>query len=181
MFKKINFNAPVTLSFSALAAIILMASKFLVPLLMGIPGFEYILYPLVHADFGHLFGNLTFLLLLGPMIEEKYSSRMTLLMIAVTTLITGGINMLFLGDMIIGASGIVFMMIMLASLGGGREGTIPVTFLLIFGLYIGQEVWSGFQADNISQFGHIVGGICGSIFGLVLNKVWKKKTTISNK
>lgn len=27
-----------------------------------------------------------------------------------------------------------------------------------------------FDADNISQFGHIMGGICGGFFGFFLNK-----------
>lgn len=177
LIQKIDFNAPITLGFALICAIILIGSPFISSIMMGIPGFSFILYPLVHANFNHLFGNLTFLLLLGPMIEEKYGSKMTLLMIAVTSLVTGIINVIFFGDMIVGASGIVFMMIMLSSLGGGKEGKIPLTFLLIFGLYTGQEIWSSFQPDNISQFGHILGGICGSIFGLILNKVWKANKT----
>ena len=38
-------------------------------------------------------------------------------------------------------------------------------------LYLGEQVAAGiFSADNISQLTHIVGGLCGGIFGMLMNK-----------
>ena len=48
-----------------------------------------------HADWSHLIGNMSYLLLLGPMLEEKYSSRVLLEVILVTAFVTGLANYIF--------------------------------------------------------------------------------------
>ena len=61
---------------------------------------------------------------------------------------------------LLGASGIVFMLIMLSSL-AGFSGGIPVTMLLVAALYFGQQVYDIiFVHDNVANFMHIVGGLC---------------------
>ena len=66
---------------------------------------------------------------------------------------------------LLGASGIVFMLIMLSSL-AGFSGGIPVTMLLVAALYFGQQVYDIiFVHDNVANFMHIVGGLCGTAFG----------------
>ena len=68
---------------------------------------------------------------------------------------------------LLGASGIVFMLIMLASL-SGFSGGIPVTMLLVAVLYLGQQVYDViFVRDNVANFMHIVGGVCGTVFGYI--------------
>jgi GlpG protein len=129
--------------------------------------FNLFLYVAGHANLDHLMGNMMFILLLGPIIEEKYGSKKTLLMILVTALATAIINLLLFQNGIIGASGIVFMFIILSSFTNYQKGTIPLTFILVLILYVGKEIVQSFQADNISQFAHIFGGICGSIFGFL--------------
>ena len=69
-----------------------------------------------------------------------------------------------------GASGIVFMMIILGSFTNIQSGQIPITFILVILIYLSKEVVSAFETDSISQFAHIVGGILGSLFGFALNK-----------
>ena len=60
---------------------------------------------------------------------------------------------------LLGASGIVFMLIMLSSL-AGFAGGIPVTMLLVAALYFGQQVYDIiFVHDNVANFMHIVGGL----------------------
>ena len=72
---------------------------------------------------------------------------------------------LFPRTALLGASGIVFMLIMLASL-SGFSGGIPVTMLLVAALYFGQQVYDIiFVHDNVANFMHIVGGLCGTAFG----------------
>ena len=74
---------------------------------------------------------------------------------------------LFPGTMLLGASGIVFMMIVMASLAGMRDGCIPITLILVLVLYLGNEIVDGVMlSDNISQLTHIIGGICGAVLGL---------------
>ena len=105
------------------------------------------------------------ILLLGPLLEEKYGSGPLLLMMLVTAVITGILNTFLFTSGLLGASGIVFMFILLSSFSGIREGEIPLTFVMIAVLYFGQELIMSFQNDNVSQFGHILGGLAGSLFG----------------
>ena len=108
-----------------------------------------------------------YILLLGPMLEEKYSSRAILGGIAVTALATGIAHLLLdPGTALLGASGIVFMMILLASFASFTQGHIPLTFILIAAIYLGDEIAAGLSnADNISQLSHIIGGAAGAILG----------------
>jgi uncharacterized membrane protein YgaE (UPF0421/DUF939 family) len=90
------------------------------------------------------------------------------MMILVTALITGLLNILFFSTALMGASGVVFMMILLASFTNFTAGEIPLTFVLVLVLYLGQEVVKSFASNNISEFAHIVGGFIGSLFGFFM-------------
>ena len=111
------------------------------------------------------------LLLVGPMLEEKYGSKTLLEMIVITAVITGLVNNMLFRSGLLGASGIVFMMIILSSVTSVKEGKIPLTLIVVVILYLGEQVAAGiFSADNISQLTHIVGGLCGGIFGMLRNR-----------
>ena len=122
---------------------------------------------LPHQNFAHFSGNFLLFLAVGPIVEEKYGSKNTAVMFAVTAAVTGLIYIFFFkGVMLIGASGLVFMLILLASFTNIREGRLPLTVLLVGLLYIGNEAINGIvRTDNISQLGHIIGGLCGASFG----------------
>ena len=67
---------------------------------------------------------------------------------------------------LLGASGIVFMMIVLSSFTEMKKDGIPVTLILVVIFYLGGEIMDGIRgSDSISQLTHIVGGICGLVFG----------------
>jgi membrane associated rhomboid family serine protease len=126
-----------------------------------------------HANLEHLLGNMTFVLLLGPIIEEKYGSINTLMMFFITAVLSGLLNLFLFNTGLMGASGVVFMLILLVSFTNSRGGEIPITFVLVAILFIGKEFMNGLEADNISQFAHIIGGVIGSIFGF--SGIFKKK------
>ena len=72
---------------------------------------------------------------------------------------------------LLGASGIAFMMIVMSSLSGMKDGTIPITLILVMVLYVGGEIVDGVVlSDNVSQLTHIVGGLCGAILGLSMRR-----------
>ena len=91
-------------------------------------------------------------------------------------LLTAGVSgilqcVFFPGSALLGASGIVFMLIMLASLAGMKDGRIPLTLILAAVLYLGQEVYAMVALrDNVANFMHLVGGVTGTVFGVVLAK-----------
>jgi membrane associated rhomboid family serine protease len=176
---KLKFNAPVILGFSLACVGVFILSKltgglFLTYFTLGhvsvsnpLSVLTLFTHVLGHVSWEHLIGNLTFVLLVGPIIEEKFGSRLTLLMILFTAFMTGIFNILFFHSGLLGASGIVFMFILLVSFTNSKSGEIPITFILIAILFIGKEVIQSLSSDQISQFAHIMGGICGSIFGFV--------------
>ena len=125
-----------------------------------------------HADWAHLVGNLSYVLLLGPILEEKYGSGTLAEVIAVTALGTSLINYIFFPTVgLCGASGVVFAFILLSSFTSFKDGEIPITFVLVTVFFIGQQIWEGIIVqDNISNMAHIVGGIIGGFLGYGLNK-----------
>ena len=117
-------------------------------------------------------GNASYILLLGPMMEEKYGSAALVKVIVITALITAVINyFLFPGVALCGASGVVFAFIVLTSFTGFRAGEIPLTFILIVIVFIGQQLYEGmFVRDNVSQLSHIIGGMVGAVIGYFWNR-----------
>ena len=133
--------------------------------------FRLFTHVLMHADLGHYVGNYMMILAIGPMVEEKYGSGHLCWMTVITALITGLVVVLFFPKTaIVGASGIVFMMILLASFTNIRQGKLPITVPLVAVLYIGNEILLGlFTVSNISRISHIVGGLCGAVFGVIFH------------
>ena len=125
-----------------------------------------------HADYEHYMSNMLLILLVGPGLEEKYGSGTMVWTIALTALITGLVHFLFFPNtVLLGASGVVFMMIVLSSFTAMRRGEIPVTLILVVIFYLGGEIMDGlFKQDSISQITHIVGGLCGLVFGFTIRR-----------
>ena len=177
---KITYNAPFVLSFSlAGAAIRLIGTSFTesffavgTTMSFGNPldYFRLFSHAMGHADWGHYFGNFAYILLLGPILEEKYGSAKLAFMCFVTALLTGIINVMFLSTGLMGASGIVFMMIVLSSVTNAQKGVIPLTFIFVVIMYIGKELLDAVTTStNTSHFAHIFGGVAGSFFGFFKN------------
>ena len=186
----IQYNAPTTLNFALISFVVLVlgiatrgASTMKFFCVYRSPLTELLTYPrffthvLGHSNFAHYSGNITLMLVLGPTLEERYGSRTLLKAIFITAFISGLLQwVLFPGTALLGASGIVFMMILMASLGGMRSGGIPLTLILVFVIYVGGEIYNGITAaDNVSQLAHVIGGICGAVLGMGMRSDPKKK------
>jgi len=191
---KVTFNAPVTLTFVIVCFVALilsdLTSGFTNDLLFSVYRssllnpftlVRFFGHAIGHADWSHLLGNMMFILILGPLLEEKYGSKTILFIMVTTAFVTGVASFILFPDIqLLGASGIVFALILLSSFTSIGEGEIPLTFILVAILYIGEQVYDGlFLEDNISNFTHILGGICGAVFGYQLNKKKKKPQTAS--
>lgn len=178
---KIKYNAPVILTFAFLSTAVVILSQIfgkeaILPI-FSVPGkdmnfrflsldaLHLVTHVAAHDGWVHLLGNFTFILLIGPILEEKYGALPLLLMMLVTAVVTGLLNVLFFPSWLLGASGIVFMLILLISFTNIRSGEIPLTFILVVLLFLAKEIISIFETNNISEFAHIVGGICGGLFG----------------
>lgn len=179
---RLKYNAPVILTFALLCTVVLIISELtgyrfaeswfvthrgpLTSLKTYITMFTYVLG---HASFEHFMSNMMLLLLTGPVVEEKYGSKNTLIIILVTAFLTALANMAVTSNGLIGCSGIVFAFIILCSMTSFGRGEIPLTMILVVVLYLGQEIAAGLlNTDNISQMAHIIGGIAGAAFGFFL-------------
>lgn len=178
-FKKIHYNSPVVLTFFflSLSALLLdiltkgwttvhLFSVYHSPItpLFFVRLFGHVLG---HSGYAHFAGNMVLFLVVGPPLEEKYGSKALLAGILLTALVSGLLQCaLFPHTALLGASGIVFMLILLSSLAGMKAGSIPLTLILVAVIYLGQELYSGlFVQDNVAHFMHLVGGACGTGFG----------------
>lgn len=182
---KITFNAPVTLSFGAVCILALifgqvtggrltalLFSTYHSPITSPMTWVRFFTHVCGHAGWAHLIGNMSYILLLGPMIEEKYSSKMMVELILITAFVTGLVNYLFFpSSALLGASGVVFALIILSSITGMKAGEIPLTFILVAVIYLGQQIYDGiFVQDNIANFAHIIGGIVGAGIGFTTGR-----------
>lgn len=187
--RKLQYNSPVVLTFFliSLASLVLgyvtngslthaLFTVYRAPLTDPLTYVRFVGHVLGHADFDHFLGNMLLFLVIGPPMEEKYGSETLLEGIILTAVISGLLQFFFFPDTaLLGASGIVFMLIMLASLSGMKEGQIPLTMVIAAALYLSQEVYSMFFVySNVANFMHIVGGACGTAFGFLVAKLQQK-------
>ena len=182
---KITYNSPMVLSFAlACAAATLLGaltkggstrllfSTCRAPLADPLTYVRLFTHVLGHTGMAHLVGNLAYILLLGPALEEKYGWRKLLYVILITAFITGLIHDLFFPrTALLGASGVAFAFILLTSFTEFREGEIPLTVILVAVIYLGQQIWEGITVqDNISNLSHVVGGLIGAGAGYLMNR-----------
>lgn len=181
----ISYNAPVILTFMLICLAVMLIGyltggrstllffmTYHSSLLNPFTYLRLFTHVLGHVGWEHFIGNASYILLLGPMLEEKYGSRTLIIIIGITAFVTGLVNYIFFWDSgLCGASGVVFAFIVLASFTGFKEGEIPLTFILVAIIYIGQEIYNGIVlSDDISNMAHIVGGLVGGVIGYLLNK-----------
>ncbi|MBP5590569.1 rhomboid family intramembrane serine protease [bacterium] len=182
---KITFNSPVVLVFMIICFVATIAnyvtsgwtnqfvfSTYHSSLLNPMTYIRFFTHVFGHANFSHFWGNSLMILLLGPMLEEKYGSVMLIKIIAISALVTSLVNYILFWDIaLLGASGVVFSFILLTSFTGFKDGEIPMTFILVTIVYLGREIFNAITVqDNISQMGHIIGGLVGAAAGYKLNR-----------
>lgn len=131
--------------------------------------FKLFSHSLGHADWNHLYSNFVKILLIGPMIEEKYGSINLLIMMLITSLIIGLFYKIFDLGRVRGASGVLYMLIILSSFVNIEGGKIPITLALIIIFFVADDIIKFIKKedDNISHLGHLTGAICGLAFGIL--------------
>lgn len=173
---RVSYNAPVVLTFGLLAVVAFVLPDSLTrPLLAAKPqlstGADYVGlvgHILAHANWEHLLGNFTLILLVGPLLEERYGSLRFMLMILATAAASGLVNAALFSSALIGASDVAFMMILLASI-TNRRGEVPLTLLVVAVIFLGGALVQAFHEDQISQLAHVVGGLLGTAFGFLVS------------
>jgi membrane associated rhomboid family serine protease len=194
-FIKIRYNAPVVLTFSLLCTTVYILNYIfggdvsenpngLIGQFFVLKNWEWydwrnyiriFSYTMGHANTEHIVGNMSIFLLIAPIMEEKYGSKNILGIMITTAVVTAFFQLLIFDSSLLGASGLVFMFIVLVSFADARDGTIPLTFILVVIFFIGKEVMNSLGDNNVSEYAHIAGGISGGVFGFIGQKVKDKE------
>lgn len=202
MALKIRYNSPVVLTFSLICIVVyvidLVLSAGMAPNTIGpltsnffmISGtfnwynpldyLRLVTYTMGHADQAHIMGNMSIFLLIAPIMEEKYGSRNILIMMLITAIMTASFQIFLFNSGLLGASGIVFMFIVLVSFADARKGTIPLTFILVTIFFLGQEVLHSLQDNQVSEYAHLAGGLFGGAFGYIFKEADPKNANLSS-
>lgn len=182
---KVSFNSPAILGFTIICFVALILgyitrdastnaifSVYRSSLLNPLTYVRIVGHVFGHAGWDHFIGNIMLILIVGPLLEEKYGTSNIIFVILTTAVVTGAVNcILFPHTRLLGASGVVFAFVLLSSFTSIKEGTIPLTFILVAIIYLGQQVYDGiFIKDNVSNLTHIIGGIIGASLGYIMNK-----------
>ena len=170
----ILYNSPVILTFALLSLLALGLGKltdgwttqnlfcvYRSPLTDWLTYPRFFLHVLGHPDFAAYCSNIVMLLVVGPTAEERFGGKRILLVLW----------FFFPNSALMGASGVVFMLIVLASFAGMRTGTIPLTLILVLILYLGSEIFQAVTGTaGLAQLTHIAGGVLGMIFGFTWSR-----------
>lgn len=131
--------------------------------------FKLVTFAFGHVSWDHLIGNMSYILLLGPLLEEKYGSTSLAAIILASAITCSLTSILVFHAGGVGASGVVFTFILLSSVTNLRSGEIPLTFVLVAAFYLCQQLYGAFFVRGlVSYHGHIVGGIVGAVVGFLL-------------
>ena len=181
---RIRYNSPVILTFSLLTVAILLLDRTLWRglaeayfaadghMVWGTPWewFRRFSHVLGHASWEHLTGNLGFILLLGPLLEDRYGTAAMIFTILATALVTAAVHILFGNSLLMGASSVAFMLIVLASLSEFRAGRVPLTFVLVAAIFLWRELAFAFGAADVTSIASLVGGAVGAVLGYMAKR-----------
>ncbi len=181
----LKYNAPVTLTFALLSLLALALGEltdgwttqnlfcFYKSSLS-----DYLTYPrailhvLGNTSLTTCTGNVIVLLVIGPAAEDRFGSAKVLTAVLLTA-IAGALIMWFLfpDATLMGASGVLFMMMVLASFASMRGGAIPITLILVLILYLGSEVVQAISGQaGLQELTHIAGGVVGTLLGFAFSR-----------
>ena len=176
----LNYNSKVTLTMFFISLFVLILDKLTrgkstrnffsterASLLNPLTYIRLFTHVLGHRDWEHFSNNYLIILLLGPLIEEKYGSINFLIMILITAFVVGVVNFIKGKTLLKGASSISFMLIVLSAFVNMTDKKIPLTLILIIIFYIVEEIRDLRKNDGIAHDSHLVGGICGGVFGFI--------------
>lgn len=181
----LQYNAPVTLTFALLSLLALALAEltdgwttkhlfcfYKSPLSDWLTYVRGALHVLGGSDLTTSTGNLIILLVAGPAAEERFGSWKVLIGVLLTAAVSAAVMWhLFPSSVLMGAGGVLLMMLVLASFASARAGSVPVTLLLVLVLFLGSEVLRAVTGSaGIQDLTHIVGGAVGLLIGLLFGR-----------
>ena len=128
-----------------------------------------------HANWGHFNGNLALLILVGMQTEQHYGSLRVFALAIFTALAISIIQFFFVGVALIGASGVIFLLIALSFFADYDDERIPVESIFLGIYFVGREAIRSFSGDEVSQLAHLIGLVIGIVYGYLFSNGVAKK------
>ena len=192
---KIEYNAPVSLSFCILSflafALLSYFAKedfllFSCPTKQGtafafsaINPLHYIrlfTYAFGYSSLNHLLFSSIFVLILGSTLESIYGSKLFLIMTLVSIFTSGILGSCFSSISLQGYSSVIFMISILSTYTAIEKKKIPLTLLLTCVVFVFYEI-SSFLIIKISPLPvlfYFIGGLFGCVFGFLATPANKR-------
>lgn len=196
----ISFDAPASLIFSFASLVIFLLSREIMPSLLHVfsaPAsqhsefafvwtnplqyFRFLIHVLGNTSWSIFASDIAFILLLGPQLEKKFGSLVIVLMMAITACVSGILNAAFSSTLLMGGTGIAFMMILLSAFTSIDQAKIPLSFILAALLFLFREFYYAIDTGTLSNFLHLVGGLSGSALGLTASVPQTSRKTTARK
>ncbi len=167
--RKIKIKSPITIIFSLICVVAFLLGNPNMFILGSGNVFGVFLWIFGHNGIEHLIGNLLPILIIGPVLESRYSKKTLISLITLTTLTTSILHLFLFQDSVTGASGILCMFAIL-TLMGKEDGEIPLMAVVFTFFVMVSQILSGAQMNGISEFSHIIGILMGFLFGLIIKR-----------
>ncbi len=189
---KLIYDSPVAVSFVLLSLLLYVLDSFALKGKLGaffsVPSpfnfskpimyFSLVFHVFANDTWQHFFVDSLMIMILGSVLEERYGSSFLGVMIFISCLVSGVLSVCAHAHGIQGASEVVFTLIILSAMSLLLKKQLSCTWILIFVFYIAYGVSgiaspnsslssSGFFQKSIPVFISFVGGVCGSLFGLL--------------
>jgi GlpG protein len=125
----------------------------------------------VHSGLAHWANNMALILLLAPALESRYGSLKFVGTMGALTFLVGiseSLLLIFTQKTVIGASDLVFALILMTTFAQSRKGEIPIASILVAILWGVHELGGLLTKDSIANSAHLVGAAWGFVWGLWL-------------
>ena len=176
--EKVEYNSPVILTFIIICCALCIANYVTLGLvnnllaLRKLLSIQLVTHIFVHGDINHLTNNMLVILLVGPMVESKYGSGRTAMMILITSVIIGVLTVSIFHVGLLGASGIAYMILALSACSNIKNNKIPASALILLLFIVVSQILSAiFVRDNVSQGAHIIGLFMGVAWAFIYKNI----------
>lgn len=189
ILRRLSIEAPIVVGFAFICIVLHLLNMTILPgvsVFLGVKGrslslaspLQYIrLFTHIfgHDGLAHLRGNMTHILLVGPSAEAFFGSK-EIFQIIIAVAVSTAFAHILIGrenSSQLGASGVVFALILLNSLVSAKRGRIPLSFVLTAFLWMGDELGRLIvfnREDRTSHHAHLVGAFVGTIAGYLIQQ-----------
>jgi len=203
---KVNLDAPVSITFVVLSVVLFLLSTYVIKdkagglllasatkaggdnpfIASSVASYlRTILYVLGGTGIIPVLYNLTFILLLGPSLEEHYGSVLIGVCYFITAVFAGVLNACFCKTSLQGCACLVMMVIFLNALMNIYKQKLPVSSFLVLIISIVIITLSGKDSGVAVIFINIVAGLCSALIAFIVSPLvhpeQKKKGSLLDK